>query len=754
MCAWRFTRATRRPWANGNYGGLAVIRCARLRALAKGGQVLVSGVTADTVADTLPEGMELASVGTVPLDGLERPERVHQLVHDDLSPPVDRIDSPAARSLPRWATSLVGREKELVELCGHVRASRLVTVSGVGGSGKTRMAAAVAGELGATFADGVAWVELARVANGEQVAGAVAAACGVAESAVAATTDQLVRRLADANLLLVLDNCEHVIEACAELIETILAGTGEGLRLMTTTRESIAVTGETVWRIPSLALPPESQRGGNEIASHDAVRLFLERGRAVRPELPADEASLQIVAGICRRLDGIPLAIELAAARLGALSLSRLAEGLDERFRLLTGGSRRSVERQRTLLASVEWSYDLLESAERALFRRLAVFASPFTLETAESVAAGGDLDGFAVFEQLARLVDKSLVQHAGDRYRMLETLRQYGLERAQDVGEMDELRNRHLAAFQQRTVEWQLDIQITTDEVLDELIAESPDLIAALDWSLAKGEPALDLLRPLNEMWGLTTRVDEARSVLPRVFDAIEADDPAFLEAVALGGHALFLAQITGALERAAAQITDDTSEELRARLNYVGLSAVGRLRSNSILESEENARSAMALFRKAGYRAELVGMTMNLALAQSQTGKLVDARRTLAWLDQHVPENAARRHHDVVRMIIGNLSANFVESRRVLDALLRRQVHVTGTAGQCGVVGLWTGDAELVARAAKLRDQGGFTGIFTGFGAIASGAEALLEGDHGSGPRRVPGGLRPPRHRCAALL
>jgi len=733
--------------ANGNYGGLAVIRTTLLRGLAQGGQVLASGVTADTVADSLADGMRLVEVGTVPLGKLERLERVHQLAHPELAPPMERLASPAAYSLPSWATSLVGRAKELAELSARVRESRLVTISGVGGSGKTRMAAAVADAVADDFADGVVWVELARVSTGEQVAGAVASGCHVAESAGTSTLDQLVRRLERAELLLVLDNCEHVIEACADLVEALLARTGPSLHIVTTTRESVAVTGETVWRIPSLSLPPESERDPERIVAHDAVRLFVERARAVRADLPGDAASIEAMAAICRRLDGIPLAIELAAARLGALSLERLADGLDERFRLLTGGARRAVERQRTLLASVEWSYDLLEPTEQALFRRLAVFASPFTLEAAESVAAGEDLDRFEVFEVLARLVDKSLVQHVGDRYRLLETLRQYGLERAQDAGEIDALRGRHLAAFLSRSAEWQLDTRLATEPVLEELIAESPDLIAALDWSLAKGEPALELLRPLNEVWGLTTRIDEARTVLPRVFEALDPDGIDYLEATALAGQTLFLGGIVEPMRVAAARVKeDDLSLELRSRLNYVVMGGWGRIRTNFILEAEDLARTSIEVFRESGARSDSIGMTMNLALAQAQTGKLVESRRTLAWLDQHLPGDVARRHHDVARLLDANLSGDFRQSRRILAALAATRVHVTGLGGQSGLVGLWTRDAELVARAAQLRDQGAFTGVFAGFAAIASGAEALLAGDLERAHAALQEGMRAP--------
>src|SRR5262249_22613846 len=332
--------------------------------------------------------------------------------------------------------------------------------------------------------DGVVWVDLARLSDDAQVAGAVAAACSVREVSGVATADLLARSLADVNLLVVLDNCEHVLTGCAPVVAALRA-TGDAMRVLATGREALGVPGEVTWRIPPLTLPPDDQRDPERLLDFDAVRLFVARASAANPEFRLDGATGPVVAQICRRLDGIPLALELAAARVRAMTVQRLASGLDDRFRLLTGGARTALARQRTLLASVEWSHDLLDEPERVVFRRLGVFTGPFSLEAAEVVAAAAEIETLDVLGLLARLVEKSLVQLAGERYRLLETLRHHALERAAAAGELAEMRARHLEWFAQRAAAWGLPRTLATFPMIDEIEAEAPDLLAALAWSL-----------------------------------------------------------------------------------------------------------------------------------------------------------------------------------------------------------------------------------------------------------------------------
>lgn len=436
----------------GRYSGPAIIRGARLRAAAHGGQVLLSATTAALADGTLPAGARLEDLGRVHLRDLDLPERVHQLVHPHLEasfPPLRGLVDPPVR-LPADMSALVGRVGERQELVGLVTTHRLVVVTGAGGAGKTRLALAAARDVSADRYGGTWWVELAPLTAGDDVARAVAAALGTSvpgtEGPLASTIAYL---RAAGPTLLVLDNAEHLSRPVAELSELLLAACPD-LGLMVTSREPLGLPGEVVWRIPSLGLPPEGATTVAELTEHDAAQLFLARARASRPHLVIDDLAARAIGEICRRLDGLPLALELAAARARTMSLERLAAALDDTFRLLTGGARTALPRQQTLEASIAWSVDLLDPAERAVLRRLAVLQTPFSADAAEAIAADGvEVDTYDVFDALGRLVDKSLVLLDDDgHYRMLETVRRFGLDRLRDAHELASTRGRHAVWF------------------------------------------------------------------------------------------------------------------------------------------------------------------------------------------------------------------------------------------------------------------------------------------------------------------
>ena len=313
--------------------------------------------------------------------------------------------------------------------------NRLVTLTGAGGVGKTRLAIQVAGQVAGEFGGGVWYVDLAPITDPAVVPIAVARAFGLPDQPGRSTMDTITRFVADRQMLVVLDNCEHLLDASTELVVALL-GAAPGLTLLATSREAIGVAGEVGWRVPSLSL------------ADDAIELFADRARHARPDFAVSDDNVATVTEICRRLDGVPLAIELAAARVRALSLAEILDSLHDRFRLLTGGARTAVRRQQTLRASVDWSHALLTEPERVLFRRLAVFMGGFDLEAAQAVAGGGEVERYQVLDQLSLLVDKSLVvaEDSGDRtrYRLLETVRQYALEKLGESGEADAVRSRH----------------------------------------------------------------------------------------------------------------------------------------------------------------------------------------------------------------------------------------------------------------------------------------------------------------------
>ena len=310
-----------------------------------------------------------------------------------------------------------------------------MTLSGAGGAGKTRLAIQIAAQLTGEFGDGVWYVDLAPITDPDVVPVAVARALGLPDQPGRSTMDTLTRFVADRQMLVVLDNCEHLLDASAELVVALL-GAAAGLTLLATSREPIGVAGEVSWRVPSLSLADE------------AIELFTDRARRARPEFAVNDDNAATVGEICRRLDGLPLAIELAAARVRALSLTEILDSLHDRFRLLTGGARTAVRRQQTLRASVDWSHALLTEPERVLFRRLAVFLGGFDLDAAQAVAGSGDVERYQVLDQLTLLVDKSLVvaddSRGRTRYRLLETVRQYAQEKLGESGEADAVRSRH----------------------------------------------------------------------------------------------------------------------------------------------------------------------------------------------------------------------------------------------------------------------------------------------------------------------
>ena len=425
--------------------GLEVHRAARVAAVAWGGQVLVSEAAAGLVRDGLPPGAALADLGVHRLKDLGRAERIFQLSVAGLQgefPPLRSLGNPAlANNLPVQLATFVGRERELSEVRALAGFSRLVTLTGAGGSGKTRLSLQVAADLLDGSGDGVWLVELAAVSDEGAVVPAISEALGVAAGRGRPVLETLVDALAPQDVLIVLDNCEHLIGACAKTADAVLRRCPK-VHLMVTSREPLGIGGETIYRVPPLSLPAAGDGDWSAAEACDAVTLFVERAKEQGAGFAVDEETGPLVASICRRLDGMPLAIELAAARLRSLSLTGLRDRLDQRFRLLTGGSRTALARQQTLRATVEWSYSLLSGAEQVVLRRLSVFAESFDLDAAEAVCGVGDVEAFDVAGLLGSLVDKSLVvaEPAGAalRYRLLETIRQFAAERLAEAGESE----------------------------------------------------------------------------------------------------------------------------------------------------------------------------------------------------------------------------------------------------------------------------------------------------------------------------
>jgi len=485
--------------APGEYVNRPLNRCARLMAIGHGDQVLVSEATAVVAREGLPEGAGFADLGEHGLRDLAQPVRVFQLTHADLPvqfAPLRSLDA-LPGNLPRQPTEFVGRDQELAELAEALRAARLVTLTGVGGVGKTRLALQAAAQVVPDYREGAWLCELGSLRDADAVPEAVASALDVQAQAGQSIADTLLGFLRSKQLLLVLDNCEHLLDAVARLVERIERDCPHVV-VLATSREGLGLRGEQMLAVRSLGLPdPEGEL--DAVVQADALRLFAARAVESRPGFEVTPENAAVVVDLCRRLDGIPLAIELAAARVRSMTPAELVERLDQRFRLLTGGSRTALERHQTLRGAVDWSYALLGDAERTVLDRLAVFAGGFRLDAAEAVAAGGAVDPVDVLDLLGQLVDKSLLiadDEAGlTRYRLLETIRQYAQERLEQTGEADAVRRRHAehyVAFAEAAAPHLHGRDQAT--WIERLEAEIDNLRAVMTWSAGAGDADLAL--------------------------------------------------------------------------------------------------------------------------------------------------------------------------------------------------------------------------------------------------------------------
>ena len=708
----------------GNYAGPTINRTARLRDLAHGGQTVLSGATEDMVVDRLPAGAWLIDLGTHPLRDLPRPERVVQLCHPDLRddfPPLRTAKAVVSQNFPVQLTNFVGRGAQMTDLEKLLVDNRLVTLTGAGGAGKTRLAVEIAARIAAEFGDGVWYVDLAPVTHPGIVPVAVARAFGLPDQPGRSTMDTLLRFVRDRQLLVVLDNCEHLLDASAELVVALL-GAAPGLTLLATSREPIGVAGEVSWRVPSLSLDGE------------AIELFTDRARRARPDFAVEADNAPAVGEICRRLDGMPLAIELAAARVRALSVAEILEGLRDRFRLLTGGARTAVRRQQTLRASVDWSHALLTEPERVLFRRLAVFLGGFDLDAAQAVAGGGDVERYQVLDLLTLLVDKSLVvaENSGGRthYRLLETVRQYALEKLAESGEADAIRSRHrdhytgLAAL--------LDAPAGSDyeQRLEQAESEIDNLRAAFLWSRENSdvELALALASSLQPLWLARGRFREGLAG----FDAALTEDNAHHAEVAPAVRARALAdRAVLATLMGAADCLDQAQEALAIAREVDDPALLARaLTACSVIAVFANPEAARAYF------AEAIG----LARALDDRWRL---SQLLAWQavgaaiagDPIAGRAAGQEGRDLAEAI-----GDRFHSRQCRWSLAVAQVMQGDLAGAVAQLGAVVAEAEaahdVFYKAQSLMSQSHILAFQGETGAARAAADAAIEAAAELGP------------------
>lgn len=584
-----------------NYVGSTINRCARLRDIAHGGQTLLSGSTYDLIAERLPESASVKDLGTHRLRDLSRPEHVYQLLHPALPEEFPTLRSLEAlpNNLPVQLTSFVGREKEIEEVNGLLKETRMLTLSGSGGCGKTRLAIQVAADLVDEYEGGVWLVDLASVREPDLVVGAFALAIGVQEKKDLDPLQTVIEHLASARSLVIIDNCEHLIAACAEVSGALLKGCPP-LTLVATSREPLGIPGETTWRVPSLSLPPEETEPVEieTLTEYEAARLFVDRAVKSRPNFKVTNDNAPAVAQICFHLDGIPLAIELAAARVKVLTPQQISDGLSDRFRLLTGGGRSVMPRQQTLQASVDWSYQLLTQPERVVLDCLSVFSGGFTLDAAEAVCPSDGVQPEGVLDLLERLVDKSLVvveeeEGPAARYHLLETIRQFAMERLVEKGSVEEVRTRHMQHFLELGKVLSLeDPKNVVFGVPPEAGPEVDNYRAATRWALA-GEDHESSVRLATQLGWILMALGQRREIerlLQKVMESCDDAPPDVLSrAWTLRGWAMSqnLDRTTLACGERALQLAEEVGDE-RASQAARALIAQGALSINDMAKVE----------------------------------------------------------------------------------------------------------------------------------------------------------------------
>ncbi len=656
----------------GHYFGPPLNRCARVLALCHGGQILATQATVELLTeDPLPD-LELSDLGLHKLKDLRRSERVHQLTdrtRPERFPPLHA--RPAYRTnLPILLTSFVGRQRELDELRRLMRTSRLLTLTGTGGSGKTRLAKQLAVEVADEVAGGAWFVELAPVSDPRLVARAVANTLDVEEQPGRPLIETLVEHCAERAMLLLLDNCEHLLLACAALATTLLASCPQ-LRIVATSREALNVGGEVTWRVPPLA-------------GADAQRLFFDRARSRAGGLAPTDANTRAIDAICHRLDGIPLAIELAAARTAMMPLDEILRRLDRGLAVLTGGDRTASKRQQTLEAAIDWSYELLSEGERSLLRRLSIFAGHFSLDAAEAVCADEALPADSILEHLSQLVAKSLVQPVDDQYACLATIRAYARAKLAATDETAALRRAHATYF--------LDVARSRRPGalaawLDRLEQDIDDLREALQWCVsADPQMGVQFAVVLYEFGLLRGYTREARALLEALLAALpasSADRPRVM--LDLG----VFAYTAGDFEVASARISEglagaraaDDRELLSRGLVFQGNVALAAGQTERAKAALDEALTIARETRSARREAEALHHLGSLALvrgdrthAHARFTQSLERRRSSGMADETGTTLMLRAFVSVLRSDLASARRDIVEALEICLALRDR--------------------------------------------------------------------------------
>jgi len=694
-------------------------------AIGHGGQVLLSTASAALVRGSLPPGTGLKDMGSHRLKDLAEAEGVFQLAQSGLPedfPALRSLDS-LPNNLPAQLTSFVGREKDLAEIKRLLGASRLLTITGSGGSGKTRLALQAAADVLDHFPDGAWLADMGPLTEGQLVPQTVATALGLHEEPGQPIQSTVLHWLSGKRLLLVVDNCEHLVDACARLAEAILRSCPH-VQVLATSRAALAIGGETTWRIPSLGLAdPDHLPPLEALTQYAAVRLFIERAVAAQSNFAVNNQNAPAVAQICHRLDGIPLAIELAAARVRVLSPDQIATRLDDRFQLLTGGSRTALPRQQTLRALVDWSHDLLSDKEKALFRRLSVFAGGWTLEAAEAVCAGDPIDRYEILDLLTALIDKSLIvaedQESGQvRYRLLETLRQYARDRLAASAELETYEEAHMDTYHSTQAHPPRGRPgFDKGAWLDTVEHEHGNLRAALGQLRDKAnagdkgaaEEGLCLVKDLARFWFLRNYWSEARDWIRTFlqYSDIEQSNPA-LYAHVLFEHARFAhalgdyAELPRLAQESAelAKVAGNTPDGLEALCGAKWMQAQHALHTADYPGAERIAKEAVDISGRSGDTL-LIEPRVTYAHALIHQSKGNDGVSALQAAVKEAQTAGDLYSEAYVQAMLGLAyisQKNLAEATKALDESIRIHRGLNGTWG--AIATYWRGDVAWLEK------------------------------------------------------
>jgi predicted ATPase/class 3 adenylate cyclase len=707
--------------AGGDYVGLDVHRAARIAAAGHGGQILLSDATRALAEANLPEGTTLRDLGQRRLKDLSRPEQIHQLSLDGLTsefPPLKTLDA-TPNNLPVQLSSFLGRERELAEVSALLEKTRLLTLTGPGGTGKSRLSLQIGARVSDRFSDGVFWVPLATIRDPDLLPGTIAQELGLPDRGGLTPMTALINYLRQRRVLLILDNFEQVTDAASHVSE-LLAAAPE-LTVLATSRSALRIYGEREYPVPPLAAPdPRNHETVESISQYEAVALFIERAMGVKPDFTVTNDNAPAVAEISSRLDGLPLAIELAAARINVLTPQAMLARLGDRLSLLSGGGRDRPERQQTLRGAIDWSYELLSPDEATLFRRLAIFVGGARLDAIESICPGDELS-IDILDGLTSLVDKSLLRQvpAGDgepRFLMLGTIREYALDRLGESGRADELGRRHAEHFAGLVA--QALPQLLGSEKrqwLDWLEEDNDNLRAALDWSLDAGETALALrlVAGLWRFWQMRGYLVEGSQRARRALALPNAGDHPLERADALeaeGGLAWWMGDFEAgvAAYRACLELRKQIGDPRPLAEAYYNLSFP--LGFGFVLEDQETDEAyelieqAMRIFTELGDRA---------GIAKAEWAYL-----TIGWRDRDF--ETARGHGEAALPLFRELGDQFMLGWSLYDLGL-----IDLHDGKLAISRDRLAEALAIFRDAK--DVSGYTLVLDGFAALAMAANEL---------------------------